>query len=207
MTRIFYGPEELADYHQQIMGEVPADMHLIAKDDDCEACLYISDKNGMPVITATLHGIEVESRDYFEDSEDLENVAVKMFAVYVGLPSESNFQNVDIDDEYTDDDLRALYGKDDPNEDEVEDNEEEFSLLLDQVLEFLIGTEELCQFENYSHTDYKDVIDGLKDSICDTLTDLGFDVRRPTLVQLDDGSTDIVYYPYGADYTESTSEE
>ena len=206
MTRIFVGPEELADYHQQIKGEIPADMHLVAKDDDEEACLYISDKDGMPCITATLHGIEVETREYFEDSDDLENVARRMYAVYVGLPDGNTYKVADInepEDEYTDDDLVDMFGRDESLEEEVEREEDEFSLLVDQVFEHLVGEDEV----NYNLDIYDEVMDVLKEGFCSTLANYGFKVRRPTLIRYEDGSMEIEEYPYGPSYTDEGAEE
>ena len=209
MTRIFIAPEELPDYHQQILGEVPSDLHLVAKDDDEEACLYISDEDGMPVITATLHGIEVEKRDYFEDSDDLENVAKRMYAVYVGLPDGDTYKVVDIDDdddndeEYTDQDLVDLFGKDDEAEMIVEDFEDELNIRVDDVVELL----SCIDLSTVQYALYREVIDVIKENICKTLTDYGFSVYRPTIVVLEDGTSVVDDYPYGSAYTGTDAEE
>ena len=206
MTQVYVEPEDLADYHQQIKGERPVSLHLVAKDDEYESSVYISDDDGMPVLTAMLHGVEVESLDYFADSDDLEGKAARMYAVYVGstnpdykIVSAETDDDVEYDDDkiieddadYSDEELKELFGSD---EDSIESNEEEFNLLLEQVFEFLVDGEELA--EAIDSGQYSSWLENLKDDICYALTDLGLMVRRPMVLLNSDGSKYIEEYPY-----------
>lgn len=206
MTQVYVEPEDLADYHQQIRNERPSAMHLVAKDDEYESSVYISDDDGMPVLTAMLHGVEVESLDYFEDSDDLEGKAARMYAVYVGSTNpdykivnavddddDSQDDYIEDDEDYSDEELRELFGKDE-EETEIESNEEEFTLLLEQVFEFLTDGEELS--EAIDSASYAQWLENVKDDLCYALTDLGLMVRRPTIFNNSDGSRYIEEYPY-----------
>ena len=208
MTQVFIEPEDLADFHQQIMKERSAAMHLVAKDDEYESSIYLSDDNGMPVLTAMLHGVEVENLDYFEDSDDLEGKAARMYAVYVGstnpdykIVSAGSDDGVEYDDDniieddadYSDEELRELFGKDEEDTG-IEANEEEFNLLLEQVFEFLVDGEELS--EAIDSGQYNSWLEDVKDGMCWALADLGLMVRRPTILKNSDGSRYIEEYPY-----------
>lgn len=196
MTQIFVPPEELADFHQQIVGEIPPDLHLIAKDEEFESCLYLSDEDGMPVITATLHGVEVERRDAFEDSDDLYGQATSMYAVYVGN-DDPNYRVIDAEDEEDEEDLVGLYGKDyDECMDAIDEFEDDYATLLEEVIDFLCGIDELRDLKAYSATIYHSMMESVEDAVCTVLADYGLSVRRPMIMCDASGKEYIEEFPY-----------
>ena len=207
MTKVFVEPENLADYHQQIIGDKSMSMHIVAEDDEYESSVWIGDDDGMPVLMAMLHGVEVETLDYFEDSDDLEGKAARMYAVYVGSTNpnykiatvetedelEDDDQYIEDDNDYSDEDLKEMFGRDD-SENEIIENEEEYTMLLEQVFEFLTDGDELVKA--ISSKKYAPFLEEVKDDICYALADLGLSVRRPMVMHNTDGGSYIEEYPY-----------
>ena len=183
MTKIHVEPENLAEYHQKIIGEFPPVMHLIATNDYDEASLYLSDDDGVPAIHAFLHGIEVEVRSSFKDSDDLEIQAEKMYISYIGNYDEV-YKDIDATDEdeedddenYSDDELRDMYGKD---EDHVEKFEQGFDIEVENLLMFVADEGELLEFADAYPEEYEDMLESIKNDLCDTLLYYGLEIKRP----------------------------
>lgn len=195
MIKIFVEAKDIADYHQQIAGEEPPDLHLVAKNDNAESCVYISDNNWIPVITVTLHGIEVETISGFEDSDELIDTAKDVYERYIMVVDDGDIDmrkedededeeeyDAEYDDEqYSDDDLRAMYGKDE-EWDDAEDFEYEYGATLEDAFLLLVDTRELMEFSDSYPEEYDNMIESVKDYICDTLEYYGLEVKRPAKV-------------------------
>lgn len=183
MIKIFVEAEDVADYHQQIAGEEPPDLHLVAKNDNAESCVYISDDMGMPVITVTLHGIEVETMTGFDDSDEFIDSAIDVYERYImvvddkDIDMKSNDEIEEDDEEYSDEDLKEMFGKDD-EEAEAEEFEFEYEMKLEEVFRLLVDERELMEFSDSCEEEYLDMLDYLKNEIRETLGYYGLDVKR-----------------------------
>ena len=177
MIRIFVDPEDLADYHQQIVGD--EEMHLVAKNEDANSCVYISDDGGMPVLTVTVDRIETEVATDFEDSEDLETQADDIYERYILDFDLYNEQEIVEDDaEYSDEELKEMFGKDD-EETPDEHFEYEYEMLVEQVFRHLVDENELMAFGEDSPEDYVNMLEYIKNDIHEMLMYYGLDVKRP----------------------------
>lgn len=156
MVEIYAYPEDLGAFHDH---RKDGDMHMFAKNDDANTELYIQDNDGTPEVVVMVNGVEVEREGGFADSDELEEFAQEMIDMYLEDDEPQGFQTVSADEEDDIDEEFLAY------QEEIEDNEYTLTELLDGILRFLTGDEEVDSLKDYGGIDYRESIQTLRDDV------------------------------------------
>lgn len=197
MKEVYIEPANLGEFHYRMGNNEYGTKYLVAQNEDSGSEVYISDDDGMPLLTAVVNGIEVEHMSYFEDSRELEDAAVDMIDRY--LEDSDGYQYVDAY-EYDDEELDYEETEDDEELDayreEIEEFESEFSEKIDEIVRFLAGDEAVKDCETYWGREYAKCIEQFKEDVCMFVSeDLGLLVRRPTITSGQNGP-EFEEFPY-----------
>lgn len=156
MVEIYAYPEDLGAFHDH---RKDGDMHMFAKNDDVNTELYIQDNDGTPEVVVMVNGVEVEREGGFADSDELEEFAQEMIDMYLEDDEPQGFQAVSADEEDDIDEEFLAY------QEEIEDNEYTLTELLDGILRFLTGDEEVDSLKDHGGIDYRESIQTLRDDV------------------------------------------
>lgn len=161
-------------------------MHQIARNEDCEVDIYLTEKNGTPNIVATHADLELYSERCL-NPEDCRRTVERIYNEY-------------LDDTVINKVMQFYVGDDDDEEElsklEIEDMISERETELDAaIVDFL--TVVLEGYIDESTADFDDICDDLKEHFLEYIArkhDLP--IRRPMYLEYEDGSEELEEYPY-----------
>lgn len=161
-------------------------MHQIARNEDCEVDIYLTEKNGTPNIIA-FHADYELYQERCLNSDDCRKTVERIYNEYLDDTIINKIMQFYIDDEEDEEELSKL---------EIEDMISERETELDAaVVDFL--TIVLEGYIDEEASDFDDICDDLKEHFLEYIArkhDLP--IRRPMYLEYEDGSEELEEFPY-----------